>query len=231
MSFKHINHFGWIVVGLLVSLVLWGKVDRVGNASSIILGAPTVSNARPTPALSSVRFVDLDVTPTPEAETRTYVVKPGDSLWTIAVKFYGDGTKYVLIQQANDLPPNVRLRNGQVLVIPFLEAERTPTQVPTLPVATPSAPIVPLPTFTPTVLPSASVTAFVTPVPTSLAPTTSSDSTIALGISITIGILNVLSAICFLGSLLCALLSYDLYRRSRRLARRRYISNRVQAGL
>lgn len=219
MTLKRVNHLGWIVVSALVCIVLTSS----GQVVSARLATETLASPR----------VALDVTPTPTLPARTHTVAPGDSLWTIAVKFYGDGTRYVLIQQANDLPPNTRLRTGQVLVIPFLETENPSTPVPTLPVAT----ALPTPrAATPTlVAPTAPPAAFPQPTFTSAPPSNpaapSDASNLTLILSATGFILNVLGVICLLGSLLCGLLSYDLYRRARRLARRRYISNRVQAGL
>ena len=50
----------------------------------------------------------------------SYVVQPGDSLWTIAAKFYGDGRRADLLYQANRdrlWNPN-DLRPGMTLVVP-----------------------------------------------------------------------------------------------------------------
>ena len=51
---------------------------------------------------------------------KSYTVKSGDSLWGIAKKFYGDGSKYMKIFEANKgklRDPNV-ISVGQVLIIP-----------------------------------------------------------------------------------------------------------------
>ena len=58
--------------------------------------------------------VDNTVTP------RTYTVKKGDCLWKIARQFYGNGSKYTLIYNANrDKIKNPNLiYTGQVLTIP-----------------------------------------------------------------------------------------------------------------
>lgn len=59
--------------------------------------------------------------PAPKQET-TYTVKSGDCLWNIAKKFYGNGSKYTKIYEAN----KDKIRNpnliyvGQVLTIPSL---------------------------------------------------------------------------------------------------------------
>ncbi len=52
---------------------------------------------------------------------KTYTVKSGDCLWNIAKKFYGDGSKYKKIYEANKKiigsNPNL-IKPGQVLTIP-----------------------------------------------------------------------------------------------------------------
>ena len=59
--------------------------------------------------------------PEPVQDT-TYTVKKGDCLWNIAKKFYGNGSKYTVIYEANKdkiQKPNL-IYIGQVLVIPSL---------------------------------------------------------------------------------------------------------------
>jgi nucleoid-associated protein YgaU len=53
-------------------------------------------------------------------EPRTYVVQPGDSLFRVAEKFYGDSTQWKKIRDANRtrIDPDGRIRAGQVLVVP-----------------------------------------------------------------------------------------------------------------
>ncbi len=64
------------------------------------------------PALSS--------TASASASKRTYTVQKGDTLYRIAEKFYGDGSRWKDIQQANSaqVPEARRLRPGMVLAIP-----------------------------------------------------------------------------------------------------------------
>ncbi|MDE6021205.1 MAG: LysM peptidoglycan-binding domain-containing protein [Ruminococcus sp.] len=55
-------------------------------------------------------------------QPKTYTVKSGDCLWNIAKKFYGDGSKYKRIYEANksiipESNPNL-IHPGQVLTIP-----------------------------------------------------------------------------------------------------------------
>lgn len=56
----------------------------------------------------------------PKAENQSYTVVKGDCLWKIAKKYYGDGSKYTLIYNANtDQISNPDLiYPGQVLTIP-----------------------------------------------------------------------------------------------------------------
>lgn len=59
--------------------------------------------------------------PAPKTDT-TYTVKSGDSLWAIAKKYYGDGSKYKVIYEANKdkiKNPNLIYPN-QILTIPSI---------------------------------------------------------------------------------------------------------------
>ncbi len=58
----------------------------------------------------------------PEPEVRTYVVQPGDSVWSIAAEFYGSGDKYAIIYQYNEFvaKPPFLLKPGQLLNLPIL---------------------------------------------------------------------------------------------------------------
>ena len=54
----------------------------------------------------------------PTQSYQTYTVKPGDTLWGIAVKFLGDGQRYPEIRELNGIGKNNVIRSGQVLKIP-----------------------------------------------------------------------------------------------------------------
>lgn len=56
--------------------------------------------------------------PEPEPAVRTYTVESGDSLWAIAERFYGDGSKYQAIADASGIPNPDLIQPGQVLTIP-----------------------------------------------------------------------------------------------------------------
>lgn len=53
-------------------------------------------------------------------EQRTYVVQPGDSLFRVSEKFYGDSTQWKRIRDANRtrIDPDGRIRAGQIIVVP-----------------------------------------------------------------------------------------------------------------
>jgi len=59
--------------------------------------------------------------PTAASAARTYTVRPGDSLWKIAKRHYGDGNRWNRLYEANretiGANPDL-IHPGQVLVIP-----------------------------------------------------------------------------------------------------------------
>ena len=54
----------------------------------------------------------------PTGEEQTYIVKSGDSLAAIALRFYGDSTLADVIADANDIQDPSEIRPGDELVIP-----------------------------------------------------------------------------------------------------------------
>src|SRR3989344_685682 len=86
---------------------------------------PSVSPAVATPAtsVSPVPTASVAPTPAPGSETAaisgtSYTVVPGDSLWKIAERAYGDGYKWVDIAQSNDLVNPDIIHSGNVLSLP-----------------------------------------------------------------------------------------------------------------
>lgn len=53
-----------------------------------------------------------------DSQDTTYTVVKGDSLWTIAVKEYGDGYRWVEIAKVNNLVHPNTIHTGNVLIIP-----------------------------------------------------------------------------------------------------------------
>lgn len=56
--------------------------------------------------------------PPPPPAPRTYTVEPGDTLWAVAERFYGDGNRYQEIANASGVPNPDSIGVGQVLTIP-----------------------------------------------------------------------------------------------------------------
>jgi LysM repeat protein len=77
--------------------------------------APVVRDSRPV-----VRIDDC----------RKHVVQSGESLWVIARKYYGNGELYNRIAEANGIGANGRIRAGQTLTIPDVNAPAASTYVP-----------------------------------------------------------------------------------------------------
>jgi len=66
--------------------------------------------------------MEIPTTPSPAPAANEYVVQSGDSLWTIAVKLFGDGTRSEAIFQANKdrLRTKNDLKVGQKLRLPLI---------------------------------------------------------------------------------------------------------------
>jgi LysM repeat protein len=54
----------------------------------------------------------------PAPAGRSYTVEPGDTLWAIAERFYGDGGKYQVIADASGITNPDLIHPGEVLTIP-----------------------------------------------------------------------------------------------------------------
>lgn len=78
----------------------------------------------------------------------TYTLQRGDTLGRVAARFYGDASKYPVIQRANNIANPSRIWVGQVLIIPPV-AGVTPAQpglaAPPPPAPSPIAPVTPPP--------------------------------------------------------------------------------------
>jgi LysM repeat protein len=68
-------------------------------------------------AIASTAKVEVPVAVNPKS-TGSYTVVSGDSLWAIAKKYYGDGSKYNKIVTANSIKNPNLIYPGQKLVIP-----------------------------------------------------------------------------------------------------------------
>lgn len=79
----------------------------------------TIKQSKPVATVTTTRSTTTSPAPN---KNKTYTVKRGDCLWNIAKKFYGNGSKYTVIYNANrDKIKNPNLIYvGQVLTIPSL---------------------------------------------------------------------------------------------------------------
>ncbi|BCQ08483.1 lectin [Mycobacterium heckeshornense] len=75
--------------------------------------APAVEEPAPEPEAAPA-----EPAPAPEPAARTYTVESGDTLWAIAERFYGDGSKYQVIADASGISNPDLIHPGQVLTIP-----------------------------------------------------------------------------------------------------------------
>jgi nucleoid-associated protein YgaU len=71
-------------------------------------------------ALSLLGRDDKKAKPAKAGEQRTYVVQPGDTLFRVSEKFYGDSAHWRRIRDANRarIDPDGRIRAGQIIVVP-----------------------------------------------------------------------------------------------------------------
>lgn len=83
-----------------------GKVVSQADASKV-----EVETTNNRPALNS---------PAPKKVDKSYTVKKGDTLWSIAKTFYGDGSKYKKIAEHNNIKnPNI-ISVGQKIKLPVI---------------------------------------------------------------------------------------------------------------
>jgi LysM repeat protein len=214
-----------ISIGIL-ALVWLAAVQVAPFVSASPLNQATVSSAT---------FTASPQTPvaTGTSEAQSYVVQSGDTLWSIAAKFYGNGSKYPQILRANDMPDNAVLQVGVTLVIPAL-SDTTPAPLPKSSLTASATLSRPSPAPSQTIAGGQAATPSAFASPTALAGEAPSISEppkngAATPLSTYLGLLiDVLSAICLLGSLTCAFLSIDAYRHSKRYVQRDYIRKRIR---
>jgi len=88
-----------------------GMVDTGSAYTPTDYGATTYTPA-PTPPAPAPNYS------TPAGGGGTYTVQRKDTLWSIAMRFYGDGKRWREIAQANGISDPSRLPVGATLVIP-----------------------------------------------------------------------------------------------------------------
>ncbi|MFF4160919.1 LysM peptidoglycan-binding domain-containing protein [Streptomyces sp. NPDC001678] len=95
------------------NVVLYSKDDIPLWASDTDTDNPLVVDEPATDPVTD----DVPVPP-PTLEARTYTVEPGDTLWAVAERFYGDGNRYRDIAAASGIDDPDVVDVGQVLTIP-----------------------------------------------------------------------------------------------------------------
>jgi Cu2+-exporting ATPase len=110
--------FGLCAAALL-SVACFGQPSTQPAPTTAPAGAPP--GASPSPAVSPSPLASPAASPSPAAGEQRYTVEVGDTLGTIAQKFYGDPTQWRKIYEANrsavgDNPDAIRV--GTELRIP-----------------------------------------------------------------------------------------------------------------
>ncbi|MBU2402869.1 MAG: LysM peptidoglycan-binding domain-containing protein, partial [Alphaproteobacteria bacterium] len=86
--------------------------------SGDIANTPPAVAAEPAPAEAAAPAAEAEAPAAEAMAGESHVVAPGDSLWNISLKYYGTGTKWKMIADANpDANPD-DLKIGSTLKIP-----------------------------------------------------------------------------------------------------------------
>ena len=104
---------------VVVSIKL--KQFRHYGTKIVKVSTPSDSTEVPVASVEEIRETTNSPEPT-ESETVTHTVANGDSLWNIAKRYYGDGSKYTAIYEANKdkIQSPSLIYDGQILIIPAL---------------------------------------------------------------------------------------------------------------
>ena len=100
------------------------KANNIKDPSKIEKGQklvlPTVSDARGEKSIekTTIQATDTDEPVSDKITGSYYTVEEGDSLWTIAVRAYGDGYKWVDIANRNNLVNPDLIHPGNQFVLP-----------------------------------------------------------------------------------------------------------------
>ncbi|WP_062986539.1 LysM peptidoglycan-binding domain-containing protein [Nocardia anaemiae] len=101
------------------NVVLYGK-----DGSALWASDTQTDNPLPAPEPEPELVVEqaaapaAEEVPPPPPPAQTYTVEPGDTLWAIAERFYGDGNRYQEIANASGVDNPDAINPGQVLTIP-----------------------------------------------------------------------------------------------------------------
>lgn len=106
----------------LKSVTIDGEYEGTGDISYSLdfveYREVSVNNANNTPSDTENRDVNKASTPS-ATSNKNYTVVKGDSLWSIARKFYGNGNEYNKIVSANNIKNPNLIYPGQTFIIPW----------------------------------------------------------------------------------------------------------------
>ncbi|MFO0094374.1 MAG: LysM peptidoglycan-binding domain-containing protein [Gemmatimonadaceae bacterium] len=108
--------------GVVVALVALGVLLLVWRPSIVHAQDSTAASRQPSvPRAASVASA-------PQGATATHVVKVGETLWSIAARYYGDGHEWTTLARNNRIPTNGEraLEVGMKLTVPARPAVRGP---------------------------------------------------------------------------------------------------------
>lgn len=106
-----------MVLGVLVVVVTVGLI--VNYWKSTRPPRDTIVAVSPTPTNTEVKLVQKeDGTKVPENLPKAHSVAKGETLWAIAMKYYGSGYNWVDVAEKNKLRAPYKIAAGQELVIP-----------------------------------------------------------------------------------------------------------------
>ena len=105
-----------------VSMVLGGLIILVAGILIFnYFNKSQTADLGPAQTTQSENTVEQDIAP--EKLPGKYTIKEGDTLFSIAQKYYGDGYKYTNIASANNLTDPNAIEKGQVITIPTLDSQ------------------------------------------------------------------------------------------------------------
>lgn len=93
------------------------KDDKLVIPAEVVTPTPAVAVVAPKPADGN-QMMGSQAPPMSKISGGTYVVKPGDDLWHIAERAYGDGYKWTEIARANNLTDPNLIFSDNVLKLP-----------------------------------------------------------------------------------------------------------------
>lgn len=91
-----------------------GKVDGINGYVDLDVAYKDYKSLIEKSGLNNKKVITQTTTNT--TQLKDYIVKKGDTLWSISEKFYGSGTKYKKIKEINSLPSDT-IYAGQLLKI------------------------------------------------------------------------------------------------------------------